>query len=162
MLEKFKELGLSKNTLNALHRKGFEEPTEIQQQVIPLLLQRDIDLIGHAQTGTGKTAAFGLPLIEKLEEKVKRVQVLILVPTRELALQVAEEINSLKGEKRIGVIAIYGGQSMDQQLRRLRKGVAIVVGTPGRIKDHLQRGSLKLGEISYAVLDEVDEMLKTL
>ncbi len=159
MLEKFKALGLSENTLAALRRKGFEEPTQIQEETIPLLLHKAVDVVGHAQTGTGKTAAFGLPLIEKLEEGTKRVQALILVPTRELALQVAEEINSLKGEKHLGIIAIYGGQSMDQQLRRLSKGVDIVVGTPGRIKDHLQRGSLKVKQISYMVLDEADEML---
>lgn len=159
MIEKFKNLGLSKNALDALQQKGFEEPTKIQEQAIPLLLQGDTDVVGHAQTGTGKTAAFGLPLIEKLIEQAKRVQALILVPTRELALQVAEEINSLKGNKRLGIVAIYGGQSMDQQLRRLYKGVDIVVGTPGRIKDHLQRGSLVVKQISYMILDEADEML---
>src|SRR3989338_7147245 len=159
MLDKFKKLGLSENTLGALRRKGFEEPTEIQEQIIPLLLHSKDDLVGQAQTGTGKTAAFGLPLIEKLSEGSLAVQVLVLTPTRELALQVAEEINSLKGNKRLGVVAIYGGQSIDQQLRRLRKGVDIVVGTPGRIKDHLQRGSLKIDKISYMVLDEADEML---
>jgi len=159
ILNKFKDLGLSKDALSALQDKGFEEPTKIQEQIIPLLLQEDIDIIGQAQTGTGKTAAFGLPLIEKIEQGVKRVQVLILAPTRELALQVAEEINSLKGKKHLEIAAIYGGQSMDQQLRRLRKGVDIVVGTPGRIKDHLQRRSLIIDKVSYVVLDEADEML---
>ncbi|MFH1878348.1 MAG: DEAD/DEAH box helicase [Candidatus Omnitrophota bacterium] len=159
MLEKFEQLGLSENTLSALRKKGFEEPTQIQEQVIPLLLRNEVDIIGQAQTGTGKTAAFGLPLIENLKERSKLVQVLILVPTRELALQVAEEINSLKGRKRLEIVAIYGGQSMDQQLRRLGKGVDIVVGTPGRVKDHLQRGSLNLKEVYYVVLDEADEML---
>lgn len=159
MLEKFKALGLSENTLAALRRKGFEEPTQIQEQIIPLLLHKEVDLIGHAQTGTGKTAAFGLPLIEKLEERARKVQALVLVPTRELAVQVAEEINSLKGERHLGIIAIYGGQSMDQQLRRLSRGVDIVVGTPGRVKDHLQRGSLVVKQISCMVLDEADEML---
>ncbi|OPX30796.1 MAG: RNA helicase [Candidatus Omnitrophica bacterium 4484_171] len=159
MLHKFKALGLSENALAALRRKGFEEPTQIQEKVIPLLLAGDIDVIGQAQTGTGKTAAFGLPLIEKLNDKAKNVQALILTPTRELAIQVAEEINSLKGKKRLDIVAIYGGQSMDQQLRRLRRGVDIVVGTPGRIKDHLQRGSLKVSGISYMILDEADEML---
>lgn len=159
MLEKFRTLGLSDNTLAALRHKGFEEPTKIQEQTIPLLLRGDVDVVGHAQTGTGKTAAFGLPLIENLKERAKKVQALILVPTRELAVQVAEEINSLKGKKHLSVIAIYGGQSMDQQLRRLHKGVDIVVGTPGRVKDHLQRRSLIVKEISYMVLDEADEML---
>jgi ATP-dependent RNA helicase DeaD len=159
MLEKFKALGLSDNALTALQEKGFEEPTQIQEQIIPLLLNKDVDVIGQAQTGTGKTAAFGLPLIEKLRERARMVQALILTPTRELALQVAEEINSLKGRKHLEIVAIYGGQSMDQQLRRLRKGVDIVVGTPGRIKDHLQRGSLRVKDILYMVLDEADEML---
>jgi len=159
MLEKFKLLGLSENALEALHKKGFEEPTQIQAKTIPLLLSADVDIVGHAQTGTGKTAAFGLPLIERLGENSKTVQALILAPTRELALQVSEEINSLKGKKRLNIAAIYGGQSMDQQLRRLRKGVDIVVGTPGRVKDHLQRGSLKIKQITYMILDEADEML---
>jgi len=159
MLEKFKNLGLSDNLILALKNKGFEEPTQIQQQIIPLLLKEDLDVIGQAQTGTGKTAAFGLPLIERLDEASGNVQALILVPTRELALQVAEEINSLKGRKRISIVAIYGGQSMDQQLRRLHRGVDIVVGTPGRIKDHLQRKSLNIKNLSYLVLDEADEML---
>ncbi|UCC95839.1 MAG: DEAD/DEAH box helicase [Candidatus Omnitrophota bacterium] len=159
MLEKFKVLGLSKNTLAALQQKGFEEPTKIQEQVIPLLLQDDVDVVGHAQTGTGKTAAFGLPLIERLQENRRKPQALILAPTRELAVQVAEEINSLRGKKHLEIAAIYGGQSMDQQLRRLRRGVDIVVGTPGRVKDHLQRRSLDISQASYAVLDEADEML---
>jgi len=159
MLDKFRVLGLSEDTLTALRHKGFEEPTEIQEQIIPLLLRKDVDAIGHAQTGTGKTAAFGLPLVEKLKGGAGKIQALILVPTRELAVQVAEEINSLKGKKRLVITPIYGGQSMSQQLRQLRKGVDIVVGTPGRIKDHLQRKSLQVKQISYMVLDEADEML---
>lgn len=158
-LIKFKELGLSDTTLAALKKKGFEEPTPIQMQVIPLLLAGEVDVIGQAQTGTGKTAAFGLPLIEKLPEAQKHVQVIILVPTRELALQVSEEINSLKGTKRLTIAAIYGGQSIDAQLDRLRRGVDIVVGTPGRVLDHIERKSLKLEKISRLILDEADEML---
>jgi ATP-dependent RNA helicase DeaD len=158
-LIKFKELGLSDVTLAALKKKGFEEPTPIQVQVIPLLLAGEVDIIGQAQTGTGKTAAFGLPLIEKLPEGQKHVQVIILVPTRELALQVSEEINSLKGAKRLNITAIYGGQSIDAQLDRLRRGVDIVVGTPGRVLDHLERKSLKLDKVSRLILDEADEML---
>jgi len=159
MLEKFTALGLSENILSAIRKKGFEEPTQIQEQTIPLLLRGNKDVVGHAQTGTGKTAAFGIPLIEKLLEGKKHVQALILVPTRELALQVAEEINSLKGTKKLKIIAIYGGQSIDQQLRHLRRGIDIVVGTPGRVKDHLLRKSLFLDSVSHAVLDEADEML---
>lgn len=159
MLEQFQVLGLTQRTLKALHKKGFEEPTPVQKETIPLLLKSDIDIIVQAQTGTGKTAAFGLPLIEKLEEGSRHVKALVLVPTRELALQVAEEINSLRGESRLSIIAIYGGQSMEQQLRHLQRGVDIIVGTPGRVKDHLLRGSLNLKSISYAILDEADEML---
>ncbi|MDD5584887.1 MAG: DEAD/DEAH box helicase [Candidatus Omnitrophica bacterium] len=159
-LAKFKALGLSDNVLVALARKGFEEPTQIQEKIIPiLLLKEDIDIVGQAQTGTGKTAAFGLPLIEKLREAAKVVQAIILVPTRELALQVSEEINSLKGSKRLQILAIYGGQSIEQQLRRLKEGVDIVVGTPGRVIDHINRRTLKLKNVTHVVLDEADEML---
>ena len=159
MLEKFRALGLSDSIIEVIKKKGFEEPTRIQEEVIPLLLQSDVDVVGQAQTGTGKTAAFGIPLIERLKKTAKTVGALILVPTRELALQVSEEINSLKGNSSLKIIAIYGGQSMEQQLMRLRKGVDIVVGTPGRVKDHLQRGTLNIKNISYAILDEADEML---
>ena len=158
-LETFGKLGLSESIIKAIKKKGFEEPTPIQELVIPLLLQNEKDLVGQAQTGTGKTAAFGLPLIEKLSAKSKSVQALILAPTRELAIQVSEEINSLKGKKKLQIVPIYGGQSIELQLRRLKKGVQIVVGTPGRIIDHINRGTLKLENISYMILDEADEML---
>ena len=158
-MEKFKKLGLSQNTIESLRKKGYEEPTPIQEKIIPLLLKEEKDVIGQAQTGTGKTAAFGLPLIEKVSCKSKKVQALILTPTRELAIQVAEEINSLKGKKKLNIAPIYGGQSIELQLRKLRKGVQIVVGTPGRIMDHLNRGTLKINELSYFILDEADEML---
>jgi len=159
-LTQFKELGLSESTLKALAKKGFEEPTEIQKLTIPALLSGANDVIGQAQTGTGKTAAFGLPMIEKLEtKKSKEVQAIVLTPTRELAIQVAEEINSLKGKKKLTIVPIYGGQSMDQQLRKLKQGVDIVVGTPGRVIDHINRKTLKLQNISYFILDEADEML---
>jgi ATP-dependent RNA helicase DeaD len=158
-MEQFEELGLSQAALKALKQKGFEEPTPIQVKTIPLLLRDDRDVVGQAQTGTGKTAAFGLPIIEMMSEKSKNVQAIVLTPTRELAVQVAEEINSLKGKKRLSIVPIYGGQSMDQQLRSLKKGVDIVVGTPGRVLDHIKRRTLKLDAISHLVLDEADEML---
>ncbi len=158
-LVKFRELGLTDITLKALEKKGFEEPTKIQEQIIPTFLTTDKDIVGQAQTGTGKTAAFGLPLIEKLQENAKHVQVLILTPTRELAIQVSEEINSLKGSKRLQIVPIYGGQSIEQQLRRLRTGIDIVVGTPGRVIDHIKRRTLILKDISAMILDEADEML---
>ncbi len=158
-MEKFRNLGLSDITIAALQEKGFEEPTPIQDAVIPLLMKEKFDLVGQAQTGTGKTAAFGLPIIEKLEAKAKRVQALILVPTRELALQVSEELNSLKGKRPYTIVPIYGGQSMEQQFQKLKRGIDIVVGTPGRILDHIERKRLKLQDISWLVLDEADEML---
>jgi ATP-dependent RNA helicase DeaD len=123
------------------------------------MLQDDTNIIAQAQTGTGKTAAFGLPLIELVDSDTKSVQALILVPTRELAIQVSEEINSLKGDKNLRIVPIYGGQSIDEQLRRLKKGVHIVVGTPGRIIDHLKRKTLKIDKIDHMILDEADEML---
>lgn len=158
-MSSFESLGLSENMLKVLKRKGYEEPTLIQTKTIPVILTGKKDIVGQAQTGTGKTAAFGLPIIEMLEEKSRTVQALILTPTRELAIQVAEEINSLKGNKKLTIVPIYGGQSIDQQLRALKKGVDIVVGTPGRIIDHIKRRSLNLDAISYLVLDEADEML---
>jgi len=158
-MKSFENLGLSDRTLKVLKQKGYEEPTPIQEMTIPAILEGEKDIVAQAQTGTGKTAAFGLPIIELLQEKSKTVQALVLAPTRELAIQVAEEINSLKGKKRLSIVPIYGGQSIDLQLRALRKGVDVVVGTPGRILDHLKRRALKLDQISYLVLDEADEML---
>lgn len=158
-MEKFKELGLSEATLKALEAKGFEEPSPIQQQTIPLLLEGEVDVIGQAQTGTGKTAAFGLPIIEKVSTAGRNVKALILAPTRELAIQVADELNSLKGRRRINILPIYGGQSIERQISSLRKGIDVVVGTPGRIQDHINRRTLSLDSLEFFVLDEADEML---
>lgn len=155
----FDQLGLSESTLTALKKKGFEHPTPIQALTIPALLSGKKDIIGQAQTGTGKTAAFALPLIEKLKENAQGVQAIILTPTRELALQVATEIDSLKGNKRLDVLPVYGGQSIVVQLQRLRRQVDIVVGTPGRVSDHLERKTLRLDTITHVILDEADEML---
>jgi len=155
----FEDLGLSEQTLKVIKKKGFEEPTPIQEKTIPAILTGDKDIVGQAQTGTGKTAAFGLPIIELLPDISRSVQALVLTPTRELAIQVAEEISSLKGKRKLSIVPIYGGQSMELQLRSLKKGVDIVVGTPGRIIDHLKRKTLKLNKISFMVLDEADEML---
>ena len=140
----FADLGLSAQTIKAIERKGFTQPTGIQATCIPLLLKDRVDVIGQAQTGTGKTAAFGLPILELVEERMNAVQALILAPTRELALQNAEEILSLKGERNLEIAAVYGGAAIVNQLRQLKKGVHVVVGTPGRILDHLRRGSLVL------------------
>ena len=155
----FEHLGLSQRVMDAIYKKGFEEPSSIQALTIPAMLRNDTNIIVRAQTGTGKTAAFGLPLIEMINPQQKSVQALIITPTRELAIQVSEEISSLKGDSGIQVIPIYGGQSIDQQLRRLKKGVHIVVGTPGRVIDHLKRKTLNLKDIEYLILDEADEML---
>ncbi|MDC0335660.1 DEAD/DEAH box helicase [Pseudodesulfovibrio sp.] len=154
----FQELGLSEQTLAALESKGFTSPTPIQERTIPMLLAGEIDIVGQAQTGTGKTAAFGLPIIEIAAEGTKHVQALILTPTRELAIQVAEEINSLKGRKRIRVLPVYGGQAIHMQLKAMKRGVDVIVGTPGRIMDHMKRGTLKLDKLDFFVLDEADEM----
>lgn len=155
----FLEFGFSEELLQAIKLKGFEEPTEIQRKIIPLILENKIDLIGQAQTGTGKTAAFALPIIEHLQAKAGHLQALVLVPTRELAIQVSEEFNSLRGHKNIHAAPIYGGQSYDTQFRHLKKGVDVIIGTPGRVLDHLNRKSFSIDKISFAVLDEADEML---
>ncbi|BDQ38798.1 RNA helicase [Pseudodesulfovibrio nedwellii] len=157
-MSSFKELGLSAATLTALESKGFTNPTPIQALTIPMLLDGSVDIVGQAQTGTGKTAAFGLPVIEAAQEKVRHVQSLILTPTRELAIQVAEEINSLKGQKRIRVLPVYGGQAIHMQLKALKQGVDVVVGTPGRIMDHLKRRTLHIDNLDFFILDEADEM----
>lgn len=155
---RFEDLGLSYDMLNALSKKGFEEPSEIQRLVIPELLKERTHLIGQAQTGTGKTAAFGIPIIETITPD-KTVKALILAPTRELANQVSDEIYSLKGDMDIKVQAVYGGASIEQQIKSLKKGVDIVVGTPGRVMDLMNKKVLKVNNLDYFVLDEADEML---
>ena len=155
----FEDLGLDEQTLAAVEAKGFENPTPIQILAVPRLLNGDANIIAKARTGTGKTAAFALPLVQTIREDKGRVQALILTPTRELALQVCKEIQSFTDGKFPRLAAVYGGQFMGEQTRALRRGVEIVVGTPGRIKDHIERGSLKLEHIDYFILDEADEML---
>lgn len=157
-LEEFRELGLSDQTIAALQAKGFETPSPIQRLTIPVLLANKNDVIAQAQTGTGKTAAFGLPIVEQLVPMKKTIQALILAPTRELAIQVNDEIQSFRPGQ-LKVTPIYGGAAMNEQLRRLSNGVDIVVGTPGRILDHLRRGTLDLSDLKWVVLDEADEML---
>ncbi len=158
-LSKFRELGLSDNMIEALRKKGFEEPTPIQALTIPFLLSGTKDVVGQAQTGTGKTGAFGIPLIENIVPGSGHVKALIMTPTRELAVQVTEEISSLCLDKSTRVISIYGGQPIERQIDRLKRGVDIVVGTPGRIMDHMERKTINLSKIEYVVLDEADEML---
>ncbi len=159
-LSTFEDLGLSEEILEAVRKKGYSSPTEIQRLVIPVALSTDKDIIAQAQTGTGKTAAFGIPLLERINFKSDRsVKAIIVTPTRELALQIFEELKSLKGNRRVRVATIYGGQSMEKQLKDLERGIDIVVGTPGRIIDHLNRGTLNLSNVQYLVLDEADRML---
>ena len=157
--EDFGSLGLSPEMLAAVEAKGFERPTPIQKLTIPILLYGRNDIIAQSQTGTGKTAAYGLPILQELVRGAGSVQAIVLVPTRDLALQVTEELVSYNREKRLSIAAIYGGASMSEQLRRLAKGADIVVGTPGRVLDHIRRGTLDLSGIRYLVLDEADEML---
>ncbi|WP_088241086.1 DEAD/DEAH box helicase [Calothrix rhizosoleniae] len=154
----FQELGLSQERTQQLEKLGFTEPTNIQQQAIPHLLNGR-DVVGQSQTGTGKTAAFSLPILEQLDVKHKAVQSLILAPTRELAMQVHTAISNFVGKQGIRVLATYGGQSIDRQIMQLKRGVHIVVGTPGRVIDLLDRGYLKLDAVKWFVLDEADEML---
>ena len=157
-LTEFRELGLSETTLEALRAKGFEKPSAIQKLAIPGLLTGKRDLIGQAQTGTGKTAAFALPMLETLKRS-KKIQALILAPTRELCLQIADEMNSLKGRHDLRIVPLYGGQPIELQLQQLSRGADIIAGTPGRVMDHLRRGSVTFDALKFAVLDEADEML---
>ena len=154
----FDELNLSAEMRAAIAALGYEEPSPIQAQTIPLLmLGRDV--LAQAQTGTGKTAAFAIPIAEHIEVSKHQVQAIILLPTRELAMQVAEAVYALGNSRGVTVLPVYGGQAYDRQLRGLRAGVHVVVGTPGRIMDHIRRGTLDLSTVRTVVLDEADEML---
>ncbi len=155
---RFDELGLKDTVLNAINDLNFENPSDIQAKSIPVSLE-GYDLIGQAQTGTGKTLAFGAPMLSRMEPANGKVQALILAPTRELAIQVSEELAKISKYERYKILPIYGGQSFDKQLTPLRKGVDIVIGTPGRILDHINRRTLKLENVKFLVLDEADEML---
>lgn len=155
---KFKELELSPELLKSVERAGFEEATPIQSETIPLALSGK-DVIGQAQTGTGKTAAFGLPMLEKIDTNRHELQGLVIAPTRELAIQTQEELYRLGRDKRVRVQAVYGGADIGRQIRGLKDRPHIVVGTPGRMLDHINRHTLKLGTVETLVLDEADEML---
>lgn len=153
----FGDIPLSKKLCSAITAMGFEEPSPIQSKTIPLVLEGH-DVIGQAQTGTGKTAAFGIPVIERLTEQ-RQIQALVLTPTRELAIQVSEELAKIGKFRRIKTLPIYGGQSIDRQIRALQFGVQVVIGTPGRLLDHIRRNTIKLNAVNTLVLDEADEML---
>ncbi|MDX2231401.1 MAG: DEAD/DEAH box helicase [Leptolyngbyaceae cyanobacterium bins.349] len=154
----FHSLGLSETRSRFLEELGFTSPTPIQAQAIPPLLSGR-DVVGQAQTGTGKTAAFSLPILERIDVKSSAVQALILTPTRELALQVGQAIRGFNDDRRLKIVTIYGGQAIDPQISRLKRGAQVVVGTPGRILDLLSRGDLNLNQVNWLVLDEADEML---
>ncbi|AFY79460.1 MAG: DEAD/DEAH box helicase [Hydrococcus sp. C42_A2020_068] len=154
----FKSLGLSDTRVKQLENLGFINPTNIQAQAIPLLLEGR-DVVGQSQTGTGKTAAYSLPILDAIDTQNSAVQALVLTPTRELAQQVAEAIKDFTGDRRLFVLTVYGGQSIERQIRSLERGVQIVVGTPGRVIDLLDRKKLILDQLRFVVLDEADEML---
>lgn len=155
----FASLGLNAQTLQAIKQKGFTTPTPIQTLAIPRLLFGDNNLVVKARTGTGKTAAFGLPIVQQLQQKQQGVKALILEPTRELAVQTQKEMSSFALDKYPKSVVVYGGASMGEQIRQLKKGTQIVVGTPGRVQDHIERKTLDISAIDYFILDEADEML---
>lgn len=158
-METFSELKISNPLAQAITEIGFTKPSPIQAQALPILLGDPTDFIGLAATGTGKTAAFGIPLLERIDPELKSVQALILCPTRELSLQVSDQINLLSKNLGVRALPVYGGTGYGEQLRGLKDGVQVVIGTPGRLIDHLERGTLKLHDIKVVVLDEADEMI---
>jgi ATP-dependent RNA helicase DeaD len=155
----FEELGLKSEVLKSLKELGFEAPTPIQQEAIPHLLGENSDFVGLAQTGTGKTAAFGLPLVSKVKENVKIPQGLVICPTRELCLQIAKDLQSYSNHLKISVQSVYGGTDIRKQMTDIKRGVTIIVATPGRLVDLINRKAVNLSEVEYVVLDEADEML---
>jgi ATP-dependent RNA helicase DeaD len=160
MSSTFAELGISSDILSALTELGFTEPTPIQEQAIPLILKNHADIVSLAQTGTGKTAAFGLPLIQLTEPENRQTQGLVLCPTRELCMQVSRDLESFSRHRQgINVVAVYGGASIEQQMRELRRGAHIIVATPGRLRDMIRRGMAIISAVRFVVLDEADEML---
>jgi ATP-dependent RNA helicase DeaD len=158
-MKKFKDFPLSPALLQAISDLGYEAPSPIQAEALPLLLGTKTDFLGLAATGTGKTAAFALPMLDRIDEKSRGVKALVLCPTRELALQVAGQINLLGKYKNLKTAAIYGGAGYGDQIRALKDGARIVVGTPGRVVDHLDKGTLRLDQLELLVLDEADEMI---
>ena len=156
---KFDELNIDERILRAIEDMGFEETSPIQTQAIPAVCE-GIDVVGQAQTGTGKTAAYTIPMLMKIDPQIKKPQAIVLCPTRELAVQVAEEIRKLaKYMSDIKVLPVYGGQEIVRQIKSLKTGVQIIVGTPGRVMDHMRRKTVKFDNINMVILDEADEML---
>ena len=156
---RFDELDLYPQVLRAIKEMGFEEATPIQSQAIPVVMS-GVDVIGQAQTGTGKTASFGIPVLHKVDPNNKKTQVIILSPTRELAIQVSEEIRKLsKYMHGVKILPVYGGQDINRQIKALKGGAQIIIGTPGRVMDHLRRKTIRCEAVNTIVLDEADEML---
>jgi ATP-dependent RNA helicase DeaD len=156
----FRETGLKPEIISAIELMGFEKPTPIQEKTIPALLASDNDVLALAQTGTGKTAAFGLPVLNQIDLQENNVQALVLCPTRELCMQISKDIESFSANlKGLKTVAIYGGANITPQIKDLKAGAHIVVGTPGRTLDLIKRKALKIGKIDWLVLDEADEML---
>jgi ATP-dependent RNA helicase DeaD len=159
-MKSFEALGLSRGLVESVQQIGFETPTPIQEKAIPVLLGGNRDFVGLAQTGTGKTAAFGLPLLELVDDKARHTQALILAPTRELGLQITSDLENFSEKfKAFNIVAVYGGASISEQIRKVKKGAQIIVATPGRLIDLIDRKAINLGTIKYVVLDEADEML---
>ena len=159
-MKTFEELGVSSEILQAIKEMGYVEPMPVQEAVIPYLLGNNNDVIALAQTGTGKTAAYGLPLLQKINVEDNTVQALVLSPTRELCLQIADDLKDYsKYIDHLHVLAVYGGSSIETQIRALKKGVHIIVATPGRLVDLMERGVAQLDKVENVVLDEADEML---
>ena len=159
-MKTFEELGVSEEIRRAIEELGFEAPMPVQEEVIPYLLGNRNDVIALAQTGTGKTAAFGIPVLQRTDARVKQTQALILSPTRELCLQIADDLKEFsKYIDGINVVAVYGGTSIENQIRQLKRGAQIIVATPGRLIDLMNRGAARLEAVKNVVLDEADEML---
>ena len=159
-MKSFQQLGLDAQLLQAITDMGFETPSEVQEKAIPILLEQETDMVALAQTGTGKTAAFGFPLIQKIDINSKKTQGLILSPTRELCLQITNELkNYSKYFKGLNTVAIYGGASITEQANQIKKGAQIIVATPGRMQDMVNRRLVDISNIEYCILDEADEML---
>ncbi|PZM86653.1 ATP-dependent helicase [Candidatus Gracilibacteria bacterium] len=159
MKKTFRDLGIREDILEAIERKGYQNPSPIQEKVIPVFLNGDKDIIGQAQTGTGKTASFGIPLLQLINTKSKTTKAIILCPTRELAIQVSDEINSFSPNNNLSSLLLYGGNPIRDEIRELKNKPHLIIGTPGRVIDHLNKGRLHLEELEYFVLDEADEML---
>ena len=159
-MKSFDALGLSGELVEVVRQLGFENPTPIQEKAIPVLLQGNTDLVGLAQTGTGKTAAFGLPLLELVNADNRHTQALVVAPTRELSVQITNDLERFANNfKKLNIVTVYGGASISDQIRKIKRGAQIIVATPGRLIDLLSRKVVDLTQIQYVVLDEADEML---